>query len=248
MSITDNYQKLARKISSARRVTVLTGAGVSAASGIPTFRGSDGLWKNYKPEELAHINAFMNDPITVWKWYDWRRGLIAGAGPNRAHTVIADWGRKLPGFSLITQNVDDLHDRAGTQNIIKLHGSIWRMECVNRCPPSKGGWRNEDVPLKEMPPLCPYCHRLARPGVVLFGEALDPAILSAAGDASECDVFITIGTSSVVYPAAGLLSLAKEKGAFTAEINPDATPASGIVDIAIAEGAVEALSEIDALL
>jgi NAD-dependent deacetylase len=222
---------------------VLTGAGVSAASGVPTFRGADGLWNNFKPESLATAQAFARDPRLVWEWYDWRRQKVATCEPNAAHRVLARWSRHFARFRLITQNVDGLHERAGTRDVIRLHGSIWEVLCWRGCTASPPRWRDDTVPHSEIPPRCPHCGDLIRPGVVWFGESLDPAIVDQATEAAHCDVFITIGTSAVVYPAAGFIDVARRNGAFTVEINPAATPA--IVDLAIRGGAEVVLPEID---
>lgn len=230
------------------RVSVLTGAGVSAASGVPTFRGAGGLWKSFRPEELATPQAFVRDPATVWEWYDWRRGLIAGCAPNAAHHVLASWSRRFPRFTLITQNVDGLHERAGTRDVVRLHGSIWDVGCWNDCGRMPRRWRDDRVPITPMPPLCDRCGGLLRPGVVWFGESLDPRDISAATNAADCDVFLTIGTSAIVYPAAGLLDIARSHGATTVEINPDATAASAVVDVAVTTGAETALPAINEVL
>lgn len=230
------------------RITVLTGAGVSAASGVPTFRGSDGLWKNFRPETLATAEAFGRDPKLVWEWYAWRRSRIAACDPNPAHRVLAEWSRRFSNFRLITQNVDGLHERSGTENTIRLHGSIWEVSCWQACAKAPKRWRDETLSFADMPPRCPYCGDLIRPGVAWFGETLDPAVVRTASEAAECDVFITIGTSAIVYPAAGFLAAARQHGAFTVEINPEATPATSTVDLALTAGAQRILPEIDALL
>ncbi|MGE0444782.1 MAG: NAD-dependent deacylase [Vicinamibacterales bacterium] len=230
---------LAERLRQAQRLTILSGAGVSAASGVPTFRGAGGLWRTYRPEDLATPEAFARDPQLVWEWYAWRRETIAGCRPNAAHDVIARWSRERPGCSVITQNVDDLHVRAGTERLTRLHGSIWELSCARRC--GAGRWRDERVPLPDLPPRCPSCGALARPAVVWFGESLDADDIAAATAATACDLFLTVGTASVVYPAAGLVHEARRRGAFTAEVNLDATPASGLVDIAIAGAAEEVL-------
>jgi NAD-dependent deacetylase len=226
------------------RVTVITGAGVSAASGVPTFRGTDGLWKNFTPESLATAQAFARDPRLVWEWYDWRRQKIASCEPNAAHHVLAAWSRRFPHFTLITQNVDGLHERAGTNDVVRLHGSIWEVLCWRGCAASPPRWRDERVPFPDIPPRCPHCRDLIRPGVVWFGESLDSAIVERAAEASNCDVFITIGTSSVVYPAAGFIDMARRAGAFTVEINPDVTPATASVDLALRGAAETVLPDI----
>jgi NAD-dependent deacetylase len=235
---------------------VLTGAGISAASGVPTFRGADGLWKNFKPESLATPQAFARDPRLVWEWYDWRRQKIAGCRPNAAHHVLAAWSRRFPNFKLITQNVDGLHEAAsasakatagqGHRDVIRLHGSIWEVQCWRGCAAAPKRWRDATVPYPAIPPRCPHCGDLLRPGVVWFGEALDPEIIDAATEAADCDVFLTIGTSAVVYPAAGFIDVARRRGAFTVEINHEATPA--MVDVALRGGAEGILPEIDAKL
>jgi NAD-dependent deacetylase len=225
-----------RRLAAAARVTVITGAGVSAASGVPTFRGPRGLWRTFRPEQLATAEAFHRDPSLVWEWYDWRRQLIARCAVNSAHEVIARWSFR-PGFTLITQNVDGLHERAGTRNVIRYHGSIWMLRCADSC--GAPDWEDLRAPLAPLPPHCSSCGGLARPGVVWFGEAIAPAAAHAAQAATSCDIFLSIGTSSVVYPAAALVAEARARGAFTVEINPNATGA--VVDAAIAMPAEVAL-------
>jgi NAD-dependent deacetylase len=241
----DVLDKLAARINAARRVTILTGAGVSSASGVSTFRGQDGLWRHYRAEELATPDAFARDPHLVWEWYAWRRKLIASCRPNAAHDVIAVWSRR-SGTSVITQNVDDLHVAAGTQRLVRIHGSIWELSCWGRCAQGVTPWRDERVPLDQ--PRCPHCGQLARPAVVWFGESLRREDVEAATRATACDVFLTIGTSAVVYPAAGLVHDAHRRGAFTAEINLETTPASSAVDIAIQGSAEVILPAIDELI
>jgi NAD-dependent deacetylase len=226
-------------------ITVLTGAGVSAASGVPTFRGAGGLWRNFRPEALATAEAFGRDPKLVWEWYAWRRFLIAACEPNPAHRVLADWSRRFPNFKLITQNVDGLHERAGTANTIRLHGSIWEVGCWQGCAKSPRRWRDDTVNFKQLPPRCPHCNGLIRPGVVWFGETLETNVISQAWNAAKCDVFITVGTSSQVYPAAGFVEQARKNGAFTVEINPEVTAATSIVDLPLRGGAETILPEID---
>ena len=248
MSSSGLIEALADRIHNAKSLTILTGAGVSAASGVPTFRGADGLWRQFRPEELATPDAFARDARLVWEWYGWRREKIAACRPNPAHEVIARWSAARSNVEVLTQNVDDLHLRAGTQNLVRLHGSIWNLSCWAACSNGSMPWRDERVPFPEIPPRCPYCGELARPGVVWFGESLTPRDVQAALHATACDVFLTIGTSSVVHPAAGLVHQARQHGAFTAEINLEQTPASAMVDIAIHGGAEEILPAVDALL
>jgi NAD-dependent deacetylase len=239
---------LVRRLAEAKRATVITGAGVSAASGVPTFRGADGLWSNFRVEDLATAAAFARDPQLVWKWYAWRRELLAACRPNRAHEVLAEWSRRYPKFTLITQNVDGLHERAGTENVVRFHGSLWDLQCWNGCKDSPASWRDERVPFPELPPRCPHCGGLARPGVVWFGEAIDPAVLAASLAAIDCDVCIVVGTSAVVYPAAGLVDEARRRGAFTVEINPERTEATDRFDLSLQGRAEDVLDRLDARL
>lgn len=233
----DAIDKIRQTIGESRRVVAFTGAGISAESGIPTFRGAGGLWKQFRPEELATPQAFRRDPKLVWEWYDWRRQLIAKAQPNPGHIALAQLERSKPDFTLITQNVDGLHRRAGSKRVHKLHGDIWLLRCL-QC-----GHESEDcrTPLPELPPKC-GCGGLLRPGVVWFGEALDPAVIEAAYRAtSEAEVFLVIGTSAVVYPAAGLIDVARDSAATVIEINPDETPYSGAVKWSVRGRAGEVL-------
>lgn len=247
MAPDDAIASLARRVAAARRLTVVTGAGVSAASGVPTFRGPAGLWRSHRPEDLATPEAFDRDPRLVWEWYAWRRELVRKAAPNRAHEVLAAWSRRLPGFRLITQNVDGLHERAGTENVVRFHGSLWEVACRDGCAAAPPSWRAEEA-FAELPPRCPHCGGLLRPGVVWFGEAIPSAALAAAREAVDCDLCLAVGTSAVVYPAAGLLAAAGERGAFTAEINPEATPASGAVRLAIPGRAEDVLDAVEGRL
>ena len=219
--------ELLRCLAAAQRVTVLTGAGVSAESGVPTFRDAQtGLWAKFKPEELATPTAFRREPRLVWEWYAWRRELVAKANPNPAHLALVEWEIRASSFTLITQNVDDLHRRAGTHNIIELHGNITRTKCFD-----------ENVVVKEwpdtaeIPPRCPRCGGFLRPDVVWFGEAMPEKETSRAFAVSaQCDVFLSIGTSAVVYPAASLPVHALEHGVTVIEINPDPTPLTDKAD------------------
>jgi NAD-dependent deacetylase len=234
---------LVDRLRTSRKTTVLTGAGISAASGVPTFRSTGGLWRQFRAEDLATPDAFHRDPALVWEWYDWRRQKIAACEPNPAHRILASWSRRLPGFAVITQNVDGLHERAGTADVMRLHGSIWRVRCTRPCRHSAS--RDERrTPLPHLPPQC-ECGALLRPDVVWFGEQLDPAIIDRASELTACDLFLTIGTSSLVYPAAGLVHEARAHAAYTVEINPDITDASPHVDLGLRGPAETVLADVE---
>jgi NAD-dependent protein deacetylase/lipoamidase len=217
------------RLAAARSVVALTGAGISAESGVPTFRGPEGLWRRFRPEELATPEAFARDPRLVWEWYDWRRSLIAPLAPNAAHHALAELEGRVPRFLLATQNVDGLHARAGSRRLVELHGSLWRVRCTG-CADVREDRR---VPLPELPPACDCGARL-RPDVVWFGEALPEEALGRAFEAArQADVVLVIGTSSLVYPAAHLPVAAQSAGAFVIEINPERTPLSDAADLSI---------------
>jgi NAD-dependent deacetylase len=222
---------------SARRTVVLTGSGVSAESGVPTFREAQtGLWSRFDPQELATPEAFERDPKLVWDWYEWRRKLVAEAIPNPAHAAIAGMERLFSYFTLMTQNVDGLHQRAGSRGVIELHGNILRTKC------SVEGIVVEEYEEGETPPCCPSCGAPLRPDVVWFGEMLPYGALDAATEAArEANVFLSVGTSSLVYPAAALPFEALENGAALVEINPGETPLTPHADYVLRDPAGEVL-------
>ena len=232
---------LAGRLAAARRIAVLTGSGVSAESGVPTFRDAQtGLWAKFRPEELATPGAFRRNPKLVWNWYAWRRELITAAEPNAAHHALAVMGRHLPSFTLITQNIDGLHQRAGSTGVIELHGNITRTKCF-----AEGvvvtAWEHTN----EVPPRCPRCGALLRPDVVWFEEALPEAALRQAVSASEaCDVFLCIGTSAIVHPAASLPLRALAAGATLVVINPAETPLHAKAQFVLTGTAAEVVPQI----
>lgn len=231
--VTDVVVSLREALDAASSIAALTGAGVSAESGIPTFRGADGLWRQYSAEKLATPEAFERDPQLVWEWYDWRRALIRKAQPNPGHVALAELEERKTSqggaFTLVTQNVDSLHDRAGSRKIVKLHGDIWLVRCVT-CGRVE---RNDQVPLASLPPHC-RCGALQRPEVVWFGEALPSIAWERAMEAScRAQVFLVIGTSARVYPAAGLAQVACQAGARVAVVNPEPTELEGLADWAL---------------
>lgn len=224
--------ELVQKLRVAQHVVVLTGAGISAESGIPTFREAQtGLWARYDPAELATPRAFQHNPRLVWEWYTWRRELVTQAKPNPAHYALVQMQKYVPQFTLITQNVDGLHQRAGSQPVIELHGNINRTKCFQQ-EHLVASWPATEA----VPPHCPYCGGLLRPDVVWFGESVPNSIFQSAREASEqCDMFFSIGTSSLVYPAA-LLPVAAQQ-ATRVEINPQSTPLTSQVHFALSGSA-----------
>jgi NAD-dependent deacetylase len=230
---------LCERFRTAGRAVVFSGAGVSKESGLDTFRGAGGLWERMRPEELATPQAFRRDPGKVWRWYGWRWDTASKAAPNPAHLALVEWESLFPEFLLITQNVDGLHRRAGTRSLLEVHGTILQARC-ERC----GRTRDMGEALaesREEPPVC-TCGGRSRPAVVWFGESLDEAVLSRAyEEASACDLFVSVGTSSTVYPAAGLIEVAHRAGACFVEVNPEPTPFSELADLRIAAPAGEAI-------
>lgn len=212
-------------IGNATSLTVLTGAGMSAESGVPTFRAAHtGLWARYSPEELATPQAFENDPVTVWRWYQWRRKLVARARCHAGHRALGMLQERLPRFSLITQNVDGLHQQAGCRDVIEFHGSLQRDRCHD-C----GRETAADATL-DTPPACDSCGGLYRPAVVWFGETIPTHAIQAADEACNTGLFLVVGTAGAVYPAAGLVGMARRRGARIGIINTEATELDGMAD------------------
>jgi len=218
--------QLHKKILSATSIVAFTGAGISAESGVPTFRGDEGLWKKFKPEELANFDAFMRNPDLVWEWYSYRKQIISKIQPNPGHYALAALERLVPQCAVITQNVDNLHRRAGSTTVYELHGNIERNYCIG-CGRQ---FANQDIGQFNRAPRCP-CGGLIRPDVVWFGEMLPEDQWNASERAAEtADVFLAIGTSAVVYPAASLPVIAKRSGAYVVEINLEYTELSRTAD------------------
>ena len=228
---------VAEVVAASRRCVVLTGAGISAESGVPTFRGPGGLWERYRPEELATPEAFERDPELVWRWYKWRQEVIYSASPNPGHYAVAELERLGVVKAVITQNVDGLHQRAGSTKVVELHGSIWRARCT-KC----GAVYKLEKPVEAVPPRCAKCGGLLRPDVVWFGEPLpQEAWREAAELAAASDVMIVVGTSGAVYPAAYIPQIAKRAGAVVIEVNIEPTAITPTADFFIRGRAGEAL-------
>ena len=216
---------LVERLRDAKRVAVLTGAGVSAESGIPTFRGAGGIWEKYDFQKLATPWGFREDPALVWEWYQLRQREIKNAVPNPAHIVIASMAKYYEVFRVLTQNIDGMHQRAGSEDVVELHGNIWRMRCER-----DGTTIALDSPVTDIPPLC-QCGSILRPDVVWFGEPLKPEILSEASQvAAESDLMFVVGTSAIVYPAAALPVIVKNSSGTVVEINMEETDVSRYAD------------------
>jgi len=242
-NLAQQINAVAARIAAARALACMTGAGVSAESGVPTFRDAGGLWEGHRPEEVATPQAFARDPQLVWRFYRERRRGLLNVKPNPAHTALVELERRFPHFALITQNVDGLHPIAGSRQVIALHGDIW----IDRC--TRCGFERRATTVDEDDPICTRCSQPARPGVVWFGEMLPPgAIETAVQAAQDCDVMLVVGTSSVVEPAASLAHLAKGGGATVIEINLEPTPLTPFADFALHGPAGVILPEIIAAL
>jgi NAD-dependent deacetylase len=218
--------KLISRLKDAKLVAVFTGAGISAESGVPTFRGEDGLWKKFRPEELANFDAFIRNPDLVWEWYRYRKKIIADIKPNPGHYALAEMEKRHEHFAIITQNIDNLHRRAGSKTVYELHGNIERNYCID----CRKSYSNKEIIAQEKAPRC-TCGGLIRPDVVWFGEFLPQDQWDAGEAAAErAEVFFSVGTSAVVYPAASLPMIAKRAGAYVVEINLERTELSHQAD------------------
>lgn len=240
MTPRQEYEEAREALLTAESIAVLTGAGVSAASGVPTFRGAEGLWKNLRAQDLATPQAYARDPQLVWEWYAMRFHKVMRAQPNKAHNFLAKLETKTPHFTLVTQNVDGLHGRAGSRNIQELHGNLTKSRC-ERCG------NLDALPLDfPLPPRCSVCGSRARPNVVWFGEMLPSGPFEQAiGAFEKADVALIVGTSAVVEPAASLGRLAARHGAFVVEVNPEETPLSHLTHLSVRENAVDALAKLE---
>jgi len=233
--------EIVQSIARCRNCAVLTGAGISAESGVPTFRGDEGLWRKFRPEELATMSAFMDNPKLVWEWYNWRRELIGEVKPNPGHYALAQMEELFDSFTLITQNVDGLHIMAGSGNLLEVHGNIYRNKCRD-CEAQVS--QDEEIDPDNIP-ACEKCGGQIRPDVVWFGEMLNPEVINGAFAAAEqSDLFLSIGTSGVVHPAASLPVAAKQNGATLVEINPEQTPLTGLANFYVAGPSGEILPPI----
>jgi NAD-dependent deacetylase len=239
----DVLREAARVISKAQYLVALTGAGISNESNIPTFRGEDGLWRNYDAMELATPSAFARNPSMVWEWYTWRQGLISECEPNPAHNTIANWEEKGILKTLITQNVDGLHIRAGSVNVHEVHGDLWALKC------SSCDYRGRlDKPASGIP-SCPLCNHNLRPDVVWFGETLDPLIMQRVyRELERADACIVIGTSALVQPSASFPLIVKQRGGHLIEVNIEQTMLTSLVDFHLSGKAGEILPALDELL
>ncbi|MDZ4765968.1 MAG: NAD-dependent deacylase [Chloroflexota bacterium] len=237
MALDDDIRQAAGWLAGCKRLAILTGAGVSKESGIPTFRDAlDGLWARYDPTQLATPEAFAADPKLVWDFYAYRRQIARDVQPNAGHRALAALEQRIPTVTLITQNIDDLHELAGSKNVIRLHGRLTANKCLNHCQGEPTPIDIATLPNKDAsPPTCPHCGAPVRPDVVWFGEALSPANLQAAFDAADhADVMLIVGTSGVVNPAAQLPGVAKHAGAKVIEVNPERTPLTRLADVWLA--------------
>lgn len=234
----DNILIAQEWLAKARSITVLSGAGISADSGIPTYRDVDGLWNNFRAEDFSSVEAFKKDPKMVWDWYHQRRMVMGEAKPNRGHLAISTMESRSMQFTVLTQNIDGLHQQAGSNNVVELHGSVWKFRCTN----CLGEW--EDRRTRNGIPQCDSCHSQARPAVIWFGESLNPYEWDRAVRAAYCDVMVVVGTSAMVHPVADLPNMAQRNRARVIEVNKEKTPISTYADLSFIGNASDILSEL----
>jgi NAD-dependent deacetylase len=238
--MSDEFRTLQEKLIQSQSIVVLTGAGVSQESGIRTFRGEDGLWNDYRPEELANYESFIKDPTTVWEWYEWRKKIIIDSRPNHCHYGLSTIESKKQ-LSIVSQNVDGLHDEAGSKNLIELHGNIWETLCI-QC---KNIHKHKSLH-KKIPPYCSLCNGLLRPNVVWFDEIIPmPKIESISQKINNCDLFLILGTSGLVQPASWFGMYAKQRDKYVIEINIDITPNNQFYDLHIQDKVGEVFSRLN---
>lgn len=234
-----DYERAATLMEGARKVVVFTGAGMSRDSGIETFRGPGGIWERFSSEDLATMDGFLRDPAKVWRWYEHRRRQVAGLTPHAGYEALARLEGLFPEVVVVTQNIDGLHARSGASRVVELHGNIWKVRCsVEDDQP----WLDERTDLPEVPLHCERCGGLLRPHVVWFGEPLDRMdMLAATVECSSCEVMLVVGTSAIVYPAAGFPLMARQKGARIVEVNIEPTPVTEYADVSLFGRAEEVL-------
>lgn len=235
----EHIERAQEILAKSRSVTVITGAGISAESGVPTYRDEDGLWNQFRAQDFSSVEAFNQNPKIVWDWYKERRRVMAAAQPNEAHKALATLESRSMQFMVLTQNIDGLHQRAGTDNIVELHGSVWKM----RCTVCLNEWESRGE-LGDALPHCESCHGLARPAVVWFGESLNPTEWERAIRASYCDTLMVVGTSAMVNPVASLPIIAQRNRARIIEVNLEKTSISDIADVSLQGKAGEILPEL----
>lgn len=240
MELQDKIDQAKDWIGKARSLTVLTGAGISAESGIATYRDENGLWEKFKAEDFSSLKAFQQDPKIVWGWYNERRYNMGNAEPNSGHKALAEIESSLDQFLLLTQNIDGLHQKAGTDNIVELHGSVWKLRCTN----CLGEWEDRKLYTDGTIPQCDSCHSMARPAVVWFGETLQQTAWDRAVRSTFCDVFLVVGTSAMVDPVASLPYMAQRNRARLIEVNKEATALTPSADISILGNAGEILPQL----
>lgn len=238
-----SVEVLRQRLERAHHVFVVTGAGISAASGIPTFRGQNGLWKGFRAEELASMPGFRASPERVWEWYRWRRSICRQAKPNRGHIALVELERSSISFLLATQNVDGLHREAGSQSLVELHGCIDEIACTG-CHVTGPLLEDPENPAEELP-RCASCGAFARPHILWFGETYWPGIIEqAAQSAEEADICLVVGTSGMVWPPMALALAAQRAGAYLVEINPEETELSAQAELSLRGGAEDILPQL----